>query len=56
MQFDSETQTLREVLRQEVQGYTDLARAFYDDGFYLICGETPLWFFSEDTLFGQSAE
>lgn len=56
LQFDSETQTWREVLWQEAIGGVSQARAFYADGLYLICSETPLMFFSESALFGQSAE
>ena len=51
LQFDSKTQTWREVLRQEVSGKENLARAFYADGFYLISAGTPLKFFPERTLF-----
>ena len=56
LQFDSETQTWRELLRQEVKGEAQFARAFYDGGLYLICGDTPLRFFSESSLFGQGVE
>ena len=55
LQFDVETQTWRELLRQEVSGEMQLARAFYADGFYLICSDTPLRFFSESVLFSQTA-
>lgn len=50
LQFDSETQSWRELLVQEVRGEINLARAFYADGLYLICSGTPLWFFPESTL------
>ena len=50
LQFDTETQTWRELLRQEVKGEKQLARAFYADGLYLICGGTTLMFFSENIM------
>ena len=56
LQFDSETQTWRELLRQEVNGEMQLSRFFYAEGLYLICSETPLRFFSESELFAQGAE
>ena len=51
LQFDSQSQTWRELLRQEVVGEMQLARAFYADGLYLICSDSPLAFFSESALF-----
>ncbi|MCH5160227.1 MAG: beta-propeller domain-containing protein [Clostridiales bacterium] len=60
LQFDSETQTWREILCQRMRvdhrSDKDFARAFYTDGLYLIGNKTPLTFFSESDLFGQSAE
>ena len=51
LQFDSETQTWREVLREELSGATRLARAFYADGLYVISSDSPLMFFSESVLY-----
>ena len=53
LQFDSETQTWRELLRQELSGGMQLARAFYADGLYLIGSNTSMRFFSESALFGN---
>ena len=55
LQFDSETQTWRELLRQELSGGMQLARAFYADGLYLIGANTTLHYFSESALFSQNA-
>ena len=51
LQFDTETQTWRELLCEEMNGRENLTRAFYADGFYLIGNKIPLTFFSESELF-----
>ena len=52
LQFDSETQTWRQLLWQKLISDVSLTRAFYEDGLYLIGRESQLLFFSEEALWG----